>query len=58
MILGENKPNAINSLKACIIKKLYSKEYLEGKITLLPTVYEDITQEDVDELLGMLNPVV
>ncbi|QUI24865.1 hypothetical protein HZI73_22310 [Vallitalea pronyensis] len=57
MVLGANKLNSMNALKACINKQLYDKEYLQAKVTLLPTTYTDVTQEEIDELLGLLNPI-
>lgn len=56
MVLGANKTNALDSLKYCIEKQLYDKQYLESKITLLPTTYTDVTQEEINELLGIINP--
>lgn len=56
MVLGANKENALYSLKYCIEKGLYEKEYLETKVVLLPITYEDVKKEDIQPLLGLLNP--
>ncbi|GAA0181430.1 hypothetical protein SH2C18_39640 [Clostridium sediminicola] len=58
MILGANKKNSLDSIEYCIDHNLFSKEYLQGKVVLLPTTYEDIVQEDIQPLLDKLNPPV
>ena len=55
MTLGVFKQNTIDSFKICIEKKFFEKEDLQARIASL-VKYDDVTQEDIDELLNLLNP--
>lgn len=53
LVLGQMKQNVLESLKRCKEQQLFSDEYLQAKIVLLPLSYEDVTQEDIQPLLDM-----
>ncbi len=55
MTLGVFKQNTIDSFKICIDKKFFEKEDLQARIVSL-IKYDDVIQEDIDELLNLLNP--